>query len=70
MHTAVWQEILKEKDHLDEQGVDRRKILTLMLNAMKGVNWIFLAEGWEKWRAVFEDVNELPGSPKREDFRD
>jgi len=31
MHTAVWQEIFKERDHLDEQGVDGRKILTLML---------------------------------------
>jgi hypothetical protein len=33
------------KDHMDEQEVDGRKILTLMLNTMKGVNWIYLAEG-------------------------
>jgi hypothetical protein len=70
MHTAVWQEILKEKDHLVEQGVYGRKILILMLNTTKGVNWIYLAEASDKWCALFEHGKEFLGSTKCEELRD
>jgi hypothetical protein len=55
---------------LDEQEVDGRKILTLMLNAMTGVSWIYLAEDRDMWCAVFEHGNELSGSAKCEEFRE
>ena len=67
---AVWQEFLKEKHHLNEQGVDGRKLLTLMLNTMTGVNWIYLAEDRDMWCPLFEHGNELPHSAKCEDFRE
>jgi hypothetical protein len=47
---------------LDELGVGGRKILVLTLNTMRGVKWIYLAEGRDKWCALFEQCNELPGS--------
>jgi hypothetical protein len=72
MRTAVQQEILKEKDHLDgpRSRWEKNIILTLMLNTIKGVNWIYLAEGWDKWCALFEHGNELPASAKCKGFRD
>jgi hypothetical protein len=62
MHTAVWQEILEESDHLDEIGVDGRKILILTSNTMRCEKWIYLAEARNKWRALLKHFNELPGS--------
>ena len=41
-----------------------------MLNTNKGVNWIYLAEGWDKWCALFEHSNELRASAKCKEFCD
>jgi hypothetical protein len=37
---------------------------------MEGVNWIFLAQNRDKWRALTDTVNELSGSIRGGKFPD
>jgi hypothetical protein len=37
--TEFWWEILKEKDHLKDQGIDRRMVLEWILEILDGGEW-------------------------------
>ena len=48
---------LRERDHLEESGVDGRKILRLILRKCNGgVEWIDLAQYRDGWRALVNAV--------------
>ena len=42
MHTGFWWGDLKERDHLEDLGVDRRIVL----------KWIFKKWDWEAWKKL------------------
>jgi alpha-glucosidase (family GH31 glycosyl hydrolase) len=53
--TGFWWESLKEKDHLEDQGIDGIK-LDLREIGWGGVEWIHLAQDRDRWRAVVNVV--------------
>jgi hypothetical protein len=45
MHTGVWWGNLKERDYLEDSGVDRRIILNWIFRKLHGgVDWIILVQ--------------------------
>jgi hypothetical protein len=51
------------KDHLEDQGVDGRIILPWISRWWDGgMDWIDLAQNWERWRTLLRAVNEPSGS--------
>ena len=42
-----------ERDHLEERGIDGRNIFK---NGDRDMDWIALAEGTDRWRAVVNEV--------------
>jgi len=56
VHTGFWWGNLKERDHLEDQGVDMRIILRWIFRKWDGggMDWIDLAQGRDRWQA---DVN-------------
>jgi hypothetical protein len=60
--TGFWWESPKEKDHLKDQGVDRRmgsKWTLRRLVGGEGVEWIHLAQDRDRWLAVVNAVMNL-----------
>jgi hypothetical protein len=59
--TGFWWESLKEKDHLEDQGVDGRMGSKWILGRLVGwgVEWIQLAQDRDRWRAVVSAVMNL-----------
>jgi hypothetical protein len=58
--TGFWWESLKEKVHLEDQGVDRMgSKWTLGSLAGGGVEWIHLAQDRDCWRAVVNAAMKL-----------
>jgi hypothetical protein len=58
--TGFWWESRKEKDHLKDQGVDGRMGSKWTLGRLVGgVEWIQLAQGRDRWRAVVSAVMNL-----------
>jgi hypothetical protein len=55
--TDIWLESLKGKYHLQNLGVDGRIILSWIIR--KGVDWIYLAQDRDWWRAVVNTVMNL-----------
>jgi hypothetical protein len=50
----------KEKDHSKDQGVDGRTGSRWIIGRLAGgVEWIFLAEDRDRWRAVVNTVMDL-----------
>ena len=46
-----------ERDHLENQGVDGRIILKLMLEKWDGgTDWIYLAQDRDRWRVLVNAV--------------
>jgi hypothetical protein len=56
-----WWESLKERDHSEDQGVDRSMASEWILWILGGggVNWIQLAQDTDRWRAVVNAVVNL-----------
>jgi len=56
--------ILRERDHLEEPGVDRRIILRCIFRKWDGgvMDWIDLARDRDMWRALVNAVRNL-GAP-------
>jgi hypothetical protein len=60
VHTGFWWGNLKERDHLEEPGVDDRIILTWIFRKWDGdIDWVDLAQDWERWRALVNAVMNL-----------
>jgi uncharacterized protein YpuA (DUF1002 family) len=50
-------EYLKESDHLEEAGVDGRKILRWIFRKRNGdIDWIDLAQVRDRWRALLNVI--------------
>jgi uncharacterized SAM-binding protein YcdF (DUF218 family) len=57
VHTGFWCGNLRERDHLEELGVDRSQILRLDQEVGDGdMDWIVLAQDRDRWRAVVNAV--------------
>jgi hypothetical protein len=62
-HTGFWWGSLKESDSLGDQGIGGKKIkLSLIEICWEGVEWIYLVQDRDKWRAVVNAVMHLFGS--------
>jgi hypothetical protein len=54
--TGFWWETRKEKDHSKDQGVDA---MMGIKTGWRGVEWIYLAQDRDRWRAVANAVMNL-----------
>ena len=60
MCTGFWWPDLKERDHLEDQGVDGRIILTWIFRKWyRDIDWIDLARDRGRWRALLNAVINL-----------
>ena len=60
VHTGVQWRNLREADHLENPGIDRRIILKWILEKRHGgTDWIDLAQERDRWRAVVIAVMNL-----------
>jgi hypothetical protein len=59
--TGFWWESRREKDHLEDQGVDVRMGSKWTVGRLfgVGVEWIHLAQNRDRWRAVVNAVMNL-----------
>jgi hypothetical protein len=59
--TAFWRENMKERDHLEDRGVDGRMgiLMDIRETGWRGVEWIHLAQDRGRWRAVVNAVMNL-----------
>jgi len=61
VHTGLWWGNLRERDHLEDSGVDGRVILKWVFEKWNGggVEWIALAQNREKWWGLVNAVMKL-----------
>jgi hypothetical protein len=60
MHTKFWSEALKERDCLEDVGIDERKYKTCLREIVcQRVNWIDVAQDRGRWRAVVNAIMQL-----------
>jgi len=53
VHTGVWWGNLRERDHLEDRGVDGKKILNIIFRKWDGdMDWIELAQDRDRWRTL------------------
>jgi hypothetical protein len=58
--TRFWWQSPKERDHLEDQGVDGKMRSEWILGRLAGgVDWIRLAQDRDRWRAVVNAVMNL-----------
>ena len=57
MYTGYWMRDLRERDHLEDSGVDGR--MNLQDVESWGMDWIDLAQDRNRWRAVVNAVMNL-----------
>jgi hypothetical protein len=67
--TGFWWESPKERGHLKDQGVDGKMELKWTLGRLAGgVDWIYLAQDRDSWRAVVNAVMNLRVLASRSSF--
>jgi hypothetical protein len=54
-----WWRNLKESDHFEDLGIDRRLLKWILRNLNGGVEWIVLAQDRDKWRTVVNTVMDI-----------
>jgi hypothetical protein len=61
VYTGYWWGILREKDHMEDPGVDGRIILRCIIRNLEvwGMDWIELAQVKDRWRALVIAVMNL-----------
>jgi hypothetical protein len=60
VYTGFWWRNLRERVHLIYPGIDERIILKRTLSNWGGVmNWIYMAQDWNGWRALVNAVTNL-----------
>jgi len=61
VYTWFWWGNLRERDHLETPGIDGRIILIWIFRKwdVGGMDWIDLAQDWERWRAVVNAIMNL-----------
>jgi hypothetical protein len=60
VHTGFWKGDLREGDHLEDPGVDRRIILKFILKTGNGgMGMIDLVQDTDRWRALVSEVMNL-----------
>jgi len=52
MQTVFWMENLKVRDHSEDKGVRRKKILDLRQIGWQGLDWRHLPQHRDCWRAL------------------
>jgi hypothetical protein len=57
--TRFWYESPKERDHLEDLGVDGTMGSDIRENGWGGVEWIQLAQDRDRWRALVNAVMNL-----------
>ena len=60
MHTGFWSTDLRERDHLEDTGIDGSIILKwIFKNWNGGMVWIDVAQDRDRWRALVHAVMNL-----------
>jgi hypothetical protein len=61
VHTGLWWGNLREGDHFEDPGIDRRIILKWIFEMLGvgGADWIDLAQDRDRWRALMYTVMNL-----------
>jgi len=58
VYTGFWLGNFRERDHLEDLGVDGRIILSWIIQEVgcEGTEWIHLAQDRDRWRALINAV--------------
>jgi len=58
VYIRIWWENVRERKHMEDSGIDGRVILNRV--GCGGMDWIELAQGRDRWRALVNAVMNLP----------
>ena len=71
VHVGFWWGNMKERDHLEDLGIDGTIILKYIFKKWDEVmDWFDLAQDWDRWRALVNAVMNLSFSIKCGEFLD